>query len=197
MSRTFAYLRVSTAEQTTENQLLEIQRAGFVIQDRRVVVDTVSGSIAAMQRPGFSKLFDRLEPGDVLVCTKIDRLGRNAMDVRGVVDALAALGVSVNCLALGGVDLTSVAGRMTMTVLSAVAEMEKGLLVERTQAGLARARANGQKLGRPSSFNAADLISIRASRDVGISLGDLARRYGVSRSAIQRADKATANKVAA
>jgi putative DNA-invertase from lambdoid prophage Rac len=168
-----------------------------LIDDHRVVVDTVSGSIAAMQRPGFGKLFDRLEPGDVLVCTKIDRLGRNAMDVRGVVDSLSALGVSVNCLALGGVDLTSVAGRMTMTVLSAVAEMEKGLLVERTQAGLARARANGQKLGRPPTLRPSELVSIRASRDAGVSLGDLAKRYGVSRSAIQRADKATANMVAA
>ena len=139
MGRTFAYLRVSTVEQTTENQLLEIQRAGFDIEDHRVVVDTVSGSVAAIQRPGFKRLLDRLERDDVLVVTKIDRLGRSAMDIRHVVDGLASNGVRVHCLALGGVDLTSVAGRMTMTVLSAMAEFEKGLLVERTQAGLARA----------------------------------------------------------
>lgn len=197
MGRTFAYLRVSTVEQTTENQLLEIQRAGFDIEDHRVVVDTVSGSVAAIQRPGFKRLLDRLERDDVLVVTKIDRLGRSAMDIRHVVDGLASNGVRVHCLALGGVDLTSVAGRMTMTVLSAMAEFEKGLLVERTQAGLARAKANGKRLGRPPALSADDLTSVRLALDEGVSLGVLAKRYGVSRSAIQRAGKATAQKRAA
>lgn len=197
MGRTFAYLRVSTVEQTTENQLLEIQRAGFDIEDHRVVVDTISGSVAAIQRPGFKRLLDRLERDDILVVTKIDRLGRSAIDIRQVVDGLAANGVRVHCLALGGVDLTSVAGRMTMTVLSAMAEFEKGLLIERTQAGLARAKANGKRLGRPPALSADDLTNVRLALAEGVSLGVLAKRYGVSRSAIQRAGKATADKRAA
>jgi putative DNA-invertase from lambdoid prophage Rac len=82
-----------------------------------------------------------LNTGDVLVVTKLDRLGRNAMDVRATVDLLAAFGVRVHCLALGGVGLTSPAGRMTMRVISAVAEFERDLLIERTQAGLHRAKA--------------------------------------------------------
>jgi putative DNA-invertase from lambdoid prophage Rac len=197
MGRTFAYLRVSTVEQTTENQLLEIQRAGFDIEDHRVVVDTVSGSVAAIQRPGFKRLLDRLERHDVLVVTKIDRLGRSAIDIRQVVDGLAASGVRVHCLALGGVDLCSVAGRMTMTVLSAMAEFEKGLLVERTQAGLARAKASGKRLGRPPALRPEDLVNVRDALDSGASLGALAKRYNVSRSAIQRAAKATARTQAA
>jgi hypothetical protein len=110
----------------------------------------------ALERKGFSKLIDRLESSDVLVVSKIDRLGRNAMDVRATVERLAEMGVQVHCLALGGVDLTSPAGRMTMQVLSAVAEFERDLLIERTQAGLTRAKAEGKALGRPSSLSQED-----------------------------------------
>ena len=75
--RTFAYLRVSTTSQTTDNQLQEIAAAGFKVEPRRVVTETVSGNVATSQRRGFTRLLDRLEPGDVLVITKLDRLGRN------------------------------------------------------------------------------------------------------------------------
>lgn len=102
MARTFAYCRVSTADQTTDNQVREIEAAGFAIEPRRVIAETVSGSVAAMERAGFAKLVDRLEDGDVLIVTKLDRLGRNAMDVRATVEALAAIGVRVHCLALRG-----------------------------------------------------------------------------------------------
>ena len=122
MSRVFAYCRVSTTEQTTDNQVVEIRAAGFNIDPRRVVAECVSGSIAAKQRAGFRELLDRLKDGDVLIFTKLDRLGRNAMDVRATVEELATMGVSVHCLALGAVDLTSAAGKMTMTVQSAVAD---------------------------------------------------------------------------
>ena len=104
----------------------------------------VSGSVAAKQRNGFARLLDRLEDGDVLVVSKLDRLGRNAMDVRATVEALAAMGVRVHCLALGGVDLTSAAGKITMAVISAVAEFEKDLIVERTRAGLDASEGAGE-----------------------------------------------------
>ena len=103
MSRTFAYCRVSTAEQSTDNQVREIEAAGFGVDTHRVVAETVSGSTAALQRNGFAKLVDRLERGDVLIVTKLDRLGRNAMDVRATVEKLESGGVRVHCLALGGV----------------------------------------------------------------------------------------------
>src|SRR4051812_40396325 len=97
MPRTFAYLRVSTTGQTTDNQLQEIAAAGFKVEPRRVVTETVSGSIAALQRRGFTRLLDRLEPGDVLVVTKLDRLGRNAMDVSSTVQSSLTLGFA--CIA--------------------------------------------------------------------------------------------------
>ncbi|MBD8680003.1 recombinase family protein [Sphingomonas sp. CFBP 13720] len=189
MARTFAYCRVSTADQSTDNQVREIEAAGFTVEPKRVVTETVSGSTAAMERVGFAKLVDRLEDGDVLLVTKLDRLGRNAMDVRATVDRLASEGVRVHCLALGGVDLTSPAGKMTMGVINAVAEFERDLLIERTQSGLARAKAEGKQLGRKQSLSNAQQHDIRIRRALGVSLGVLAKEFGMSRSSIQRIEQ--------
>jgi putative DNA-invertase from lambdoid prophage Rac len=189
MSRTFAYCRVSTGDQTSDNQVREIEAAGFTVAATRIVQETISGSVAAMERPQFARLVDRLEEGDVLLVTKLDRLGRNAMDVRGTVERLAAAGVRVHCLALGGVDLTSPAGKMTMGVIAAVAEFERDLLIERTQSGLKRAREQGRKLGRPSVLTPAQQEEVRAKRAAGMSLGALAKAYGVTKSAVQRAER--------
>ncbi len=189
MSRTFAYCRCSTVEQNTDNQIQEIVSAGFNVEAKRIVVETVSGSVPAMERKGFARLVDRLEAGDILIVTKLDRLGRNSMDVRSTVERLANEGVRVHCLALGGVDLTSPAGKMTMGVIGAVAEFERDLLIERTQAGLQRARAEGKALGRPQSLTSTQQSEIVAARKDGASLGFLAVKYGVSRAAIQRVEK--------
>jgi putative DNA-invertase from lambdoid prophage Rac len=190
MSRTFIYARVSTADQTTENQLREIQTAGFAVEEdkrkQRIVSECISGSVAASERPGFAKLLDRLESGDVLIVTKLDRLGRNAMDVRATVDRLSEMGVRVHCLALGGVDLTSAAGRMTMGVLNAVAEFERDLLIERTQSGLARAKAEGKVLGRKPALTPEQQQEARQRLAQGASVSELARVYGTTRQTIMR-----------
>ena len=192
MPRTFAYLRVSTPGQTTDNQLTEIQAAGFTIEPRRLVTETVSGSIAAGQRRGFARLLARLESGDVLVVTKLDRLGRNAMDVGATVAKLAELGVRVHCLALGGVDLTSSTGKLTMNVINAVAEFERDLLIERTQAGLSRARAEGKRLGRPASLTGEQRAVVARQLGDGVSVSALARSFKTSRQTILRIRDATA-----
>jgi len=186
MSRVFAYIRVSTNGQTTDNQIGEIRAAGFEVQVRRVVSEVVSGSLAAGERDGFKKLLDRMEEGDVLVVTKMDRLGRNAMDVRATVELLAGMGVKVHCLALGGVDLTSSTGRMTMSVINAVAEFERDLLIERTHAGLTRARAQGRVLGRPAKLTGEQKRAVLERLGEGASISALSREYAVSRLTIQR-----------
>src|SRR4051795_9381949 len=184
MPRTFAYLRVSTTGQTTDNQLQEIKAAGFKVESRRVVTETVSGNVATSQRHGFTRLLDRLEPGDVLVVTKLDRLGRNVMDVGSTVAKLAELGVRVHCLALGGVDLTSSTGKLTMNVINAVAEFERDLLIERTQAGLSRAKAEGKTLGRPPSLTGDQRREIERRLREGITVWALAREFKTSRNTI-------------
>ncbi|HDR9260277.1 TPA: recombinase family protein [Burkholderia vietnamiensis] len=186
MSRTFAYARVSTSDQTTANQLREIEAAGFSVDKRRVVSESISGSVSADQRPGFAQLLVKMEEGDVLIVTKLDRLGRNAMDVRATVEGLAKRGIRVHCLALGGVDLTSAAGRMTMQVLNAVAEFERDLLIERTHAGIARAKAEGKAMGRPSALSDEQRADVLRELDAGASVAALARRFGTSRQTIMR-----------
>ncbi|UVS97589.1 recombinase family protein [Burkholderia glumae] len=186
MSRVFAYCRVSTTDQTTANQRREIEAAGFAIDKRRIVEEAISGSVAASERPGFAKLLDRLEENDVLVVTKLDRLGRNAMDVRATVERLAQLGVRVHCLALGGVDLTSAAGRMTMQVLAAVAEFERDLLIERTNAGISRARAAGKAFGRPPALTPDQQQQAARRIAAGDAIAAIARDLKTTRQTIMR-----------
>jgi putative DNA-invertase from lambdoid prophage Rac len=186
MTRVFAYCRVSTSDQTTDNQVQEIAASGFLVNGPRIITETVSGSMAAMERKGFLALLNKLESGDVLVVTKLDRLGRNAMDVRATVERLSALGVRVHCLALGGADLTSPAGKMTMGVIAAVAEFERDLLIERTQSGLARAKSQGKTLGRPQSLGDAAIKAVVARLAQGEAVAALAREYGTSRQSIMR-----------
>lgn len=190
--RSFAYCRVSTADQTTDDQAREIEASGFHVQPSRIIVETISGSVATSERPGFAKLVERMEAGDVLVVTKLDRLGRNAMDVRSTVEALAATGIRVHCLALGGVDLTSAAGKMTMQVLAAVAEFERDLLIERTHAGISRAKAEGKAFGRPSVLTAAQRAEVQRKLAKGDAVAQVAREVGTSRQTVMRAREALA-----
>lgn len=139
-----------------------------------------------MQRRGFSRLMDKLEAGDVLIVTKLDRLGRDAIDVSTTVKALAEMGVRVYCLALGGADLTSSAGTMTMTVLNAVAQFERDLLIERTQSGLKRAKSEGKALGRPSTLSDKQKQDVRDDLATGMSVSAIARKFMTSRQTIMR-----------
>lgn len=186
MSRVFAYCRVSTLEQTTENQRREIEAAGFTIRPQRLIEEHISGSVAASERPGFTRLLDRMENGDVLIVTKLDRLGRNAMDIRKTVELLAGSEIRVHCLALGGVDLTSPAGKMTMQVISAVAEFERDLLIERTHSGIARAKASGKRFGRPSALNDEQKQLVLERLNMGMTVSAVAREFSTTRQTILR-----------
>lgn len=186
MSRTFAYARVSTFDQTPENQIGEIEAAGFAIEPHRIITETVSGSMAIAQREGFSRLIDKMEPGDVLVVTKLDRLGRDAVDVSTTVARLEKDRIRVHCLALGGVDLTSSAGKMTMNVINAVAQFERDLLIERTQAGLARAKAQGKPLGRPKALSSDQRQAVQEKIENGEAISAIAREFKTSRQTIMR-----------
>ena len=131
-------------------------------------------------------MLEKLEPGDKLIVTKLDRLGRDALDVNATVLRLADMGVKVHCLALGGVDLTSPAGAMTMQVINAVAQFERDLLIERTQAGLLRAKSLGKRLGRPPALNAQDQLNVLAALKAGQSVSEIAKNFKTSRQTIIR-----------
>jgi DNA invertase Pin-like site-specific DNA recombinase len=182
---TFGYGRVSTGQQTTENQRLELEQAGYQIEpDYWFADEGISGKTAACQRPAFKRMLGQVRKGETLVVSKLDRLGRDAIDVLQTVRQLGERGIKVVVLQLGTTDLTSAAGKLLLSMLAAVAEMERDLLVERTQAGLQRAKAEGKTLGRPSKTTSAQRTEIRHRLDAGQSVSAVARAYGVSRANI-------------
>ena len=186
MPRTFAYVRVSTIQQETENQIREIESAGFVIEPHRIISETISGSMPISRRKGFGLLLDKMEKKDVLIVTKLDRLGRDAIDVSTTVSRLEEMGIKVHCLALGGVDLTSSAGKMTMGVINAVAQFERDLLIERTQSGLSRAKSKGKILGRPQVLSDTQKKQTMQQLQEGESIAAIARNFNVSRQTMYK-----------
>ncbi|MFA7399638.1 MAG: recombinase family protein [Sideroxydans sp.] len=181
----FGYGRVSTGQQTTENQRLELEQAGYQIESDYWYADEgVSGKVAASQRPAFKRLISQIRKGESLVVSKLDRLGRDSIDVLQTVRQLGERGIKVIVLQLGNTDLTSPAGKLLLSMLAAVAEMERDLLVERTQAGLQRAKAEGKILGRPSKTTPEQREEIRHKLSSGESVSSLAKLYGVSRANI-------------
>jgi DNA invertase Pin-like site-specific DNA recombinase len=179
---TFGYGRCSTVEQTTENQRLEIESAGHSLD--YWFSDTISGKTSASERPQFQALLEKIRDGETLLVSKLDRLGRDAQDVGATIKLLGKRKIHVIILQLGGVDLTSPAGKLMLTMLAAVAEMERDLLVERTQAGLARAKAEGKTLGRKPKTTLEQQREIVCQYAEDISVSALARQYSVSRATI-------------
>ncbi len=180
---TFGYGRVSTTEQSTENQRMEIERAGYK-PEYWFADDGVSGAVLAAQRPEFKAMLGKIRSGENLVVTKIDRLGRDAIDIQQTVKSLKGAGVRVFVTQLGATDLTSSAGKMLLAMLSAFAEMERDLIVERTKAGLARAKAEGKQLGRKPKTTEAQRVVIRAALASGETVSEMARRSGLSRASV-------------
>ena len=178
----FGYGRVSTAEQTTDNQRLEIEAAGYSVE--YWFADTVSGKAHAAQRKQFSNMLSKLRKKDTVVVSKLDRLGRDAPDVLATIKTLAVLGVEVVVLQLGKLDLTSPAGKLMLAMLAAVAEMERDLIVERTQAGLARAKAEGKTLGRPAKTTPEQRQAMVQGYANKQSVSALAKLYGISRATV-------------
>lgn len=182
---TFGYGRVSKETQTTANQRIEIEAAGYAV-NYWYADEGVSGKVSAMQRPQFKAMLDKMRDGEKLVVTKLDRLGRDAQDVGATIKMLAARKIEVIVLQLGKLDLTSPAGKMMLTMLAAVAEMERDLLIERTHAGLERAKAEGKTLGRTPKTTPEQREKIKAAYNggKGESVSALARNNQISRATV-------------
>ncbi|MCY9873957.1 recombinase family protein [Vibrio barjaei] len=183
--RTFAYCRVSTTEQTTQNQILAIRNAGYDVIDSRVISETVSGSTKATDREQFSNLIEhKIEAGDTLVVLKLDRLGRNNIDVQQTVSLLDSKGIRVVCLDLPVADLSSSEGRLMLQMFSAFAEFERNRIRERTQEGLVRAKAEGKKLGRPKATKTNRRI--QECKNSGMSQSKTASHLGLGIATVKR-----------
>lgn len=182
--RVALYARVSTADQSTENQLLELRRyvEARVWTSHREYTDTgVSG--AKDRRPALDALVAdaKRRRFDVLVCWRLDRLGRNLRHLILLLDELQAVGVGFVSLS-EGIDTTTPAGRLQLHVLGAIAEFERERIRERVRAGLSRVKAAGTRLGRPERIVAESVLApVR-----GLPVREAARRLGVSSTTAHR-----------
>jgi DNA invertase Pin-like site-specific DNA recombinase len=181
--RAAIYARVSTLDQEPENQLQELRR--YVEARGWSAVEYVDRGVSGAKdrRPALDEL-DRdakRRRFDVLVCWRLDRLGRNLRHLILLLDGLQAVGVAFVSLA-EGIDATTPAGRLQLHILGAIAEFERARIAERVRAGLSRARAQGRRLGRPKLVLAPD----RLDHVRGLSTREAARILGVPRSTAQR-----------
>ena len=182
MSAVVAYTRVSTDDQTCENQRRTIS-ARYAV-GKWFSDDGVSGTVAATQRAGLGALLAYVREGDVVVVAAIDRLGRNTLDVLNTVEALKAKGVSVVSMR-EGFDLATPAGKLMLTMLAAVAELERENIKARQLAGLERAKAEGKHLGRSKSIDDAAVTAWRAENSASIKA--TAEHFGISVASVKRA----------
>ena len=182
MSSTVAYARVSTDDQTCENQRRTIS-ARYAVA-KWFTDDGVSGAVAATQRPALAALLAYVREGDVVIVAAIDRLGRNTIDVLNTVEALKTKGVSVVSM-WEGFDLAAPAGKLMLTMLAAVAELERENLKVRQLAGLERAKAEGKNLGRTKAIDDAAVTAWRAENSASIKA--TAEHFGISAASVKRA----------
>ena len=174
------YARVSTNDQKLDLQMDALAAAG--VEERRIYTDKASGGPGA-KRPGFAAAMKACRSGDTLVVWKLDRIGRSLMEVLVVFERLAAKGAGVKVLT-EQIDTSSAMGRFVIHILGALAEMERGLIRERTMAGLEAGRARGRVGGRKSTWTAEKDEQALAMLRAGNSPSKVAKALGVGKSTI-------------
>lgn len=192
--RLLGYTRVSTSSQDAQLQLDALVEAG--VQKRDVFADVTSGSKTAIERRGMKKLLEHAESGDTVVVWRVDRLGRSLIDVLNTVNLLRDRGIHVRSIS-DGIDPATSTGRLMLNMLATLAEYERELIVERVNAGIAAARQNGTRFGRPLSDPAviADKLAIAAdARARGRTAEDAARLVGWSRATLYRHQQVVAGR---
>lgn len=176
---TIAYYRVSTKDQTIETQRHELTKTYNI--DREFFDEAVSGAIKGAERRGFAEMMAYLRDGDTLVTVDLDRLGRDSIDVQQNIALLKGKGVNVIITRLG-VDLSTDAGELLVTILSKVAEMERRKTMERANAGRERAKAEGKHLGRPRAVDPEAVKELRRT----LSIAETAKKLGISIATVKR-----------
>ena len=184
MGRLIGYARVSTAEQDLGLQLAALRRAGC--SDAYIFCDTASGARTA--RPGLEACVHALEPGDTLVVWRLDRLGRSMTHLVTLIQALLQRHVSFRSLSDGAIDTTTASGELMFHIFSALAQFERRLIQERTQAGLAAARARGKKGGRKSRRAEEPRVRMACTMyvDQSLTVRDICRVLRISQATFYR-----------
>lgn len=174
------YARVSTKDQTVAAQLDALRK----VECARIFQETVSGS--NRDRPQLAAALDYMREGDTLVVWKLDRLARSLKQLIETVEDLEKRGIGFRSLT-ETIDTTTGGGRLVFQIFGALAEFERGMICERTRAGLDAARARGKKGGRPAKLKPNDLKAAKAMlADPEINVQEVARRLGVSSATLYR-----------
>jgi DNA invertase Pin-like site-specific DNA recombinase len=176
----YGYARVSTDGQSLTSQDAELHAAGCA----KVYAEKISG--ARSNRPELAKVLKRLDTGDVLIVTRLDRLARSTRDLLNILDDIAKRGAGFKSLHDAWADTTCAHGRLMVTVLAGLAEFERELILARTSDGRARAKARGVRFGRPAALTPHQRAEALQRLTNGEVQAELARSYGVSQATISR-----------
>jgi DNA invertase Pin-like site-specific DNA recombinase len=179
--RKIGYARVSKKNQNIEMQLVALQNAGC----EKIYTDVgISGRI--FPRKGLSAALKALQIGNELVIHRLDRLGRNTLELLKLEQKLTARQIRLNSL-MQPVDLSTASGKLSFIIFAAMAEHESNINGERTKGGLAVQRANGVRLGRPNKLNAEDIAIVQKMHIAeSLPLSVIARTFDVSPNTIKR-----------
>jgi DNA invertase Pin-like site-specific DNA recombinase len=184
------YSRVSTAKQTTENQVLELREI-CSRNNWKVVAeltdDGVSGAKGKADRPGFAMLHQMVarRQADIVVVWSIDRLGRSLKDLVSFMGELEAKSIDFYSH-VQAIDSRTPAGRLSFAIFSAIAEFEREIIRSRVIAGLERAKANGKRLGRPTNVNSNTRVAVSLLREKGHSIHNIAKQLKIGVGTTQR-----------
>jgi len=176
----YGYARVSTRDQDLAAQDAELRAAGCA----KVFKEKISG--AKTDRPELAKVIRRLEPGDVLVVTRLDRLARSTRDLLNVLDEIGKRDAGFKSLKDSWADTTSAHGRLMLTILGGLAEFERELIRARTGEGRKRAQERGVRFGRPQKLTPHQRQEALQRLAAGETQADVARTYSLSTSTICR-----------
>lgn len=182
MSRLFGYARVSTRQQSLDLQLKRLTSEG--VEQHRMFSDKLSGK--NIDRPGLDMMQLKVEKGDVILVTKLDRLGRNTADMIAIIQNFHNIGVSVRFLD-DNLSTEGTMGMMVITILAAVAQAERARIMERTNEGRAYALKKGVQFGRKPTIDGKKIVKLRNQRHSVISI---ANRLNISRVSVYTALKA-------
>ena len=176
--RLFGYARVSTSQQSLDGQVQSLKTEG--VKANRIFSDKVSGS--HVNREGLQMLRLKVEEGDVILVTKLDRLGRDTADMIQLIKTFDEMGVAIRFLD-DGISTEGTMGKMVVTILSAVAQAERQRILERTNEGRLEAKAKGVKFGRKPTVNRRKVLTLK---DDGVGATDIANQLGIGRSTVYK-----------
>lgn len=175
-----AYARVSTDEQNLDLQVNALKRAGY---DALFTDQGISG--VTTERPGLMKALNALNDGDTLMVWRLDRLARSMRDLTDTVWALHRRGIRFHSIC-EHIDVGSAFGEFQLHIMSAMAHFERALIVERTRAGVAAAKARGAQIGRKPALNPEEFQEAMFLRTNGMSVDEIAQKFSIGRSTLYR-----------